>query len=87
MKGLLRDGAMQGTMKGVMGSKRALIPGERKEIVWLEGGRQQRKIPSTSQFGPTSSLCRVLIPSSDFQTSLVNLFARVPENSQVIFQF
>lgn len=87
MKGLVRAGPMQGTMKGVMGSKRALIPGETKEIVWSEGGRQQRKIPSTSQFGPASSLCSVLIPSSDFQTSLVILFARVPENPQVIFQF
>ena len=52
------------------------------------GGRRQRKIPPTSQFGQRASLYIVLIPSSDIQTSLVNLFfARVPENSWVISQF
>lgn len=73
-----------------MGRKRAQMPGEgmsTEEAVWLEVGRQQRKTPPTSQFGQTSFLGGVLIPNSDFQTPMINLFTRVPENSQVIFQF
>ena len=46
------------------------------------------KVPATPQSGQTRSPWTVLIPSFDFQSPPINLlFARVPEFSQVIFQF